>query len=73
MGTVTESETTPSSLRVIVAVPVKATSVTLAVHLGFGHEPAGAEGATVVTVYLTEPFLGVGWGPEEPAASKLNA
>jgi hypothetical protein len=30
---------------------VNATSVTVAVHLGFGHDPAGAVGAVVVTVY----------------------
>ena len=48
-GTVSESETVESSSRVIVAV-VNCTSVTLAVHFGFGHDPAGAEGAFVITV-----------------------
>jgi hypothetical protein len=48
-GTVTWSERVESSKRLIVAV-VNATSVTVAVHLGFGHEPAGAEGAVDVTV-----------------------
>ena len=49
-GTVSWSERVESSKRLIVAV-VNATSVTVAVHLGFGHDPAGAEGASVVTVY----------------------
>jgi hypothetical protein len=44
---------------------VNATSVTVAVHLGFGHDPAGAVGAVVVTVY---GGCGVGNGPEDPAA-----
>jgi hypothetical protein len=48
-GTVSVSETVESSTRVIVAV-VNVTSVTVAVHFGFGHEPAGAVGATLVTV-----------------------
>lgn len=48
-GTVTVSETVESSSRVIVAV-VKLTSVTVAVHFGFGHDPAGAVGVFVVTV-----------------------
>jgi hypothetical protein len=43
------SETVESSKRVIVAV-VNWTSVTVAVQIGFGHEPRGAEGATDVTV-----------------------
>jgi hypothetical protein len=43
------SETVESSKRVTVA-SANSTSVTVAVHIGFGHEPAGAVGATVVTV-----------------------
>jgi hypothetical protein len=70
-GTVSWSERVESSKRLIVAV-VNATSVTVAVHLGFGHDPAGAEGAFVVTVYGLWPFLGVGNGPEDPAAVKLK-
>jgi hypothetical protein len=50
-GTVIVSETTLSSRRVIVAV-VNATSVTVAVHRGFGHDPAGATGVVVLTVKL---------------------
>jgi hypothetical protein len=67
--TVTWSESVESSKRLIVAV-VKATSVTVAVHMGFGHESAGAEGAFDVTVYGDWPFLGVGNGPELPVAVK---
>ena len=70
-GTVTWSERVESSNRLIVAV-VNATSVTVAVHLGFGHEPAGAVGAVVVTVYADWPFLGVANGPDDPAAVKLK-
>ena len=68
-GTVSWSDSIESSKRLIVAV-VNATSVTVAVHFGFGHDPAGAEGAFVVTVYGDWPFLGVGNGPEDPAAVK---
>jgi hypothetical protein len=46
---------------------VNATSVTVAVHIGFGHDPAGAVGATDVTVNRAWPFLGVGNGPLLPA------
>ena len=60
-----------SSNKLIVAV-VNVTSVTVAVHLGFGHDPAGAVGAVVVTVYGLWPFLGVGNGPDDPAAVKLK-
>jgi hypothetical protein len=70
-GTVSWSERVESSKRLIVAV-VNATSVTVAVHLGFGHDPAGAVGAFVVTVYGLWPFLGVENGPEDPAAVKLK-
>jgi hypothetical protein len=47
-GTVIVSETVLSSKSVRVA-SVKWTSVTVAVHIGFGHEPGGAVGATVST------------------------
>ena len=66
MGTITWSERLPSSKRLIVASLVNATSVTVAVHFGFGHDPAGAEGAVDVTVYLAWPFLGVEKGPLVP-------
>jgi len=59
------SETTLSSRSVIVAV-VNSTSVTAAVHFGFGHEPAGALGVAVVTLNDVWPFLGVGCGPPLP-------
>jgi hypothetical protein len=68
-GTVSVSDRLESSNRLSVAV-VNATSVTVAVHLGFGHDPAGAVGAVVVTVYADWPFLGVANGPEDPAAVK---
>jgi hypothetical protein len=57
-GTVIVSEVVLSSKSVSVASP-KWTSVTVAVHIGFGHDPAGAVGETVVTVKRNEPFLGV--------------
>jgi hypothetical protein len=41
---------------VIVAL-VKVTSVTVALHFGFGQDPAGAVGAKVVTSKLALPFL----------------
>jgi hypothetical protein len=53
------SETVESSRSVMVAV-VNCTSVTVAVHIGFGHEPGGAVGAVVVTSNWYWPFLGVG-------------
>jgi hypothetical protein len=59
------SETVESSRSVIVAV-VNVTSVTVAVHFGFGHEPGGAVGAVDVTVNGDWPFLGVGKGPLVP-------
>jgi hypothetical protein len=68
-GTVSVSESVESSKRLRVAV-VNATSVTVAVHFGFGHDPAGAVGAFVVTVYADWPFLGVANGPDDPAAVK---
>jgi hypothetical protein len=64
-GTVIVSETVESSESAMVAV-VNATSVTVAVHLGFGHEPGGAEGASDLTVNLAWPFLGVAKGPLVP-------
>src|SRR6266542_6550421 len=45
---------------------VNCTSVTVAVHIGFGHEPGGAVGAVVVTSNWYWPFLGVGTGPVVP-------
>jgi hypothetical protein len=51
---------------VIVAV-VNATSVTVAVHIGFGHDPGGAVGVFDVTVNRAWPFLGVANGPLVPA------
>ena len=59
------SDTTPSSVRVTVASP-NSTSVTVAVHFGFGHDPAGAVGVTDSTSKRNEPFLGVGSGPLLP-------
>jgi len=43
------SETVESSSRVRVASP-NSTSTTVAVHCGFGHDPAGAAGVLVDTV-----------------------
>jgi hypothetical protein len=43
------SETVESSRSVMVA-SVNVTPVTVAVHIGFGHEPGGAVGAVVDTV-----------------------
>ena len=59
------SETAPSSVSVIVAV-VNCTSVTVAVHFGFGHEPGGADGVFDTTVNRAWPFLGVAKGPLVP-------
>jgi len=70
-GTVTVSETVESSWSVMVAF-VKVTSVTVAVHIEFGHEPGGAVGAVVVTLNLNWPFLGVGTGPVVPATVVLK-
>jgi hypothetical protein len=56
------SATVLSSKSVRVA-SVKWTSVTVAVHIGLGHEPGGAVGLTVVTVKRNWPFLGVSWSP----------
>jgi len=69
IGTVITSETVPSSNSVTVASLVNSTSVTLAVHCGFGQDPAGATGAFDVTVNLACPFLGVAKGPLLPARS----
>ena len=60
------SETTPSSVSVMVASP-NSTSTTVAVHIGFGHEPGGAEGVPDSTVNRNWPFLGVARGPLVPA------
>jgi hypothetical protein len=51
---------------------VKWTSVTVAVHIGFGHEPGGAVGATVSTEKRNWPFRGVSWSPVLPAPAKLK-
>lgn len=59
------SDTVESSRRVSVAV-VNDTSVTVAVHIGFGHEPSGAVGVVDVTVNGLWPFLGVANGPLVP-------
>jgi hypothetical protein len=59
------SETAPSSLSVTVASP-NSTSMTVAVHFGFGHDPAGVVGVTDSTSKRNEPFLGVGRGPLLP-------
>ena len=65
-GTVIVSDTLPSSRSVSVAV-VKLTSVTVAVHIGFGHDPAGAVGvADVRFLNWNWPLRGVGVGPREP-------
>jgi hypothetical protein len=66
------SETTLSSSRVRVTSP-NATSTMLAVHMGFGHEPAGASGSSVPRLNRNEPFLGVASGPVVPVASKSNS
>jgi ethanolamine utilization microcompartment shell protein EutS len=66
IGTVIVSETVESSKSVTVASLVNATSVTVAVHIGFGQEPAGAVGVFDVTVKRAEPFLGVAKGPLLP-------
>ena len=68
----TWSDSVESSKRLIVASLVNATSVTVAVHFGFGHDPAGAEGAVDVTVYLAWPFLGVAKGPLLPVTPVLK-
>jgi hypothetical protein len=71
-GTVIVSYTIPSSLRVTVASP-NSTSVTAAVHCGFGHDPAGAVRAIDVTLNRNDPFLGVGISPVPPEAVVVNA
>jgi hypothetical protein len=53
----------------MVASDVNSTSVTSAVHFGFGQAPAGAVGSAVVKLNLAWPFLGVGCGPVVPAKS----
>jgi hypothetical protein len=72
MGTVIVSETVESSKSVIVASLVNSTSVTVAVHIGFGHEPGGALGASDVTVKRAWLFLGVGKGPLVPVTPVLK-
>jgi hypothetical protein len=56
-----------SSSSVTVAGP-NVTSVTVAVHCGFGHEPGGAAGVSVLTVDRAWPLRGVGKGPLCPVA-----
>jgi hypothetical protein len=56
------SETFESSKSVRVAV-VNDTSVTVAVHPGFGQEPAGAVGASDVNLPPVWPLFGVANGP----------
>jgi hypothetical protein len=70
-GTVIVSDTVEFSKSVSVAV-VKCTSVTVPVHIGVGHEPAGAVGAAVETLKRNWPFRGVSWSPVLPAPSKLK-
>ena len=66
------SETVLSSVSVMVA-DVNFTSVTVAVHMSFGHEPAGALGVVVDTfLKLYEPFRGVGRVPVPPVALKVK-
>jgi hypothetical protein len=72
IGTVIVSETFESSKSVIVASLVNTTSVTVAVHFGFGHEPGGAVGAFDVTVKLAWPFRGVAKGPLAPVTPVLK-
>jgi hypothetical protein len=60
------SETTPSSVSVMVASP-NSRSTTVAVHIGFGHEPGGADGVSDSTVNRSWPFLGVARSPLVPA------
>jgi hypothetical protein len=55
----------PSSSNVTVASP-NSTSTTVAVHFGFGHEPAGVVGVSDSTVKRNWPFLGVASGPLLP-------
>jgi hypothetical protein len=62
-GTVIVSDTLLSSKSVSVAV-VNVTSTTLAVHISFGHDPAGAVGVADVR-FLNWPLRGVGVGPRE--------
>jgi hypothetical protein len=63
---VTWSEMAESSNSVTVAGP-NATSVTVAVHIGFGHDPGGAVGVFDVTVNRAWPLRGVAKGPLVPA------
>jgi hypothetical protein len=56
-----------------VADPENCTSVTVAVHFEFGHEPAGAVGSAVLKSRNENwPFLVVGKFPVLPEASKLK-
>jgi hypothetical protein len=48
------------------------TSTTSAVHIGFGHEPGGAEGVSDSTVKRNWPFRGVARGPLVPATVVLK-
>src|ERR687898_1151191 len=72
-GTVTVSETTPSSNRVSVAV-VNATSTTVVVHISLGHVGVGGSGAgsSVSMVNTNWPFRGVGSGPVVPATLTIG-
>jgi hypothetical protein len=65
------SETVESSSSVTVAV-VNVTSVTVAVHIGFGHDPGGADGVSDVTVNRAWPFRGVANGPLVPVTVVLK-
>ena len=69
MGTLIVSEAVPFSNSVSVADPENSTSVTVAVHFGFGHEPAGAAGSAVLRRNLNWPFVFVGMFPVLPEAS----
>src|SRR5215208_736466 len=54
-GMVTLNTSTPACVPTSVTSP-NVTSVTLAVHFGFGQEPAGAVGSSVVRIILALPF-----------------
>ena len=66
------SETVESSKSVMVASLVNTTSVTVAVHFGFGQDPGGAVGAFDVTVKDAWPFRGVAKGPLVPVTPVLK-
>jgi hypothetical protein len=56
----------------MVASLVNTTSVTVAVHFGFGQDPGGAVGAFDVTVKDAWPFRGVAKGPLVPVTPVLK-